>query len=91
MERQIAAMRSFANGLVGPKKGGGGFNAYSAGAKHYGGGRSFPTSGAVDKLGYAKRDNEARARRNALLRRMQQEQAGNFRSADVNRPMRPGS
>ena len=91
MNRQLASMRSFTNGLVGPKAGGGGFNPYAAGNKHYGGGRSFPNMGASDKQGYAKRDNEAAARRNALLRRMQQEQAGNYRSPDVNRPIRPGS
>jgi len=46
-----------------------GFNPYAAGKKHYGSGRSMPTTGAVDKLGYAERDSKAAARREALLRR----------------------
>ena len=90
MDRIRASLGSFAQGLTGPKAGGG-FNPYTAGTKHYGGGRNFPTSGSVNRAGYAQRDNEAQARRNALLRRMQQEQAGNPMAADVNRPMRPGS
>jgi hypothetical protein len=43
---------------------------YLVGNKIYGGGRSFPTMGPVDKLGYAERDANHRARRNALLRQM---------------------
>jgi hypothetical protein len=58
------------------------FNPYAAGNKVYGGGRSFPTSGAVDKLGYRERDLATRARRNALLRRLQAMQAGKYMSAD---------
>lgn len=46
-----------------------GFNPYAAGKKHYGTGRSMPTTGAVDKLGYSERDSKAAARRAALLRR----------------------
>ena len=54
-----------------PAKAGGGFNAYAAGAKHYGSGRSMPTVGKiVNKAGYKERDVKASARRNALLRRM---------------------
>lgn len=54
-----------------PAKAGGGFNAYAAGAKHYGSGRSMPTVGKiVNKAGYKERDVKAAARRNALLRRM---------------------
>jgi len=63
-----------------------GFNPYSAGIKHYGGGRNFPTSGTVNKQGYAERDNQARARRNAMLQRLQQEQAGNYMDPNVLRP-----
>lgn len=46
------------------------FNSYSAGNKVYGGGRSFPTMGPVDKMGYRERDLAVRSRRNALLRRI---------------------
>lgn len=54
-----------------------GFNPYAAGQKVYGGGRLFPTIGPVDKSGYRTRDRAARARRNALLRRMKAIQSGN--------------
>jgi hypothetical protein len=62
-----------------------GFNAYAAGIKRYGGGRDFPTMGRVDKTGYAERDLMAKARRNAMLKRLQAGQAGNFASANFNR------
>lgn len=58
------------------------FNPYAAGSKVYGSGRSFPTMGPVDKMGYRERDAKVRARRNALLRRLQAGQAGKFMSAD---------
>ena len=58
------------------------FNSYAAGKKVYGGGRSFPTMGAVDKLGYRERDLKTKARRNALLRRLKKGQAKNFMSQD---------
>lgn len=66
---------------------GGGFQPYAAGDKHYGGGRNFPTSGMVDRLGYAERDGMAKARRNAILRRLQSRQGGNNFSADAMRPI----
>lgn len=50
-----------------------GFNAYAAGNKTYGGGRNFPNMGPVSgdaKAGYAERDNKARARKAAIMRRM---------------------
>lgn len=54
-----------------PAQGGGGFNPYAAGKKHYGAGRPMPTTGKiVNKYGYAERDAKAKARREALLRRM---------------------
>lgn len=53
-----------------PPVGGAAVNNYAAGAPHYGAGRPMPTSGLVtDKVGYAKRDTLAAARRNALIRR----------------------
>jgi len=60
-------------------------NPYAVGDKIYGGGRSFPTMGPVDKMGYIERDNKAEARRNAVLRRMQALNAGKFASPDANR------
>lgn len=50
-------------------QGGAGFNPYAAGNKVYGSGRPAPTYGQVDKTGYAMRDGQAAARREALLRR----------------------
>lgn len=51
----------------GVAKAGGGFSSYAAGSKTYGGGRSMPTLGPVDPLGYRERDLKLKARRNALL------------------------
>ncbi len=56
---------------------------YAAGNKIYGGGRSFPTMGPVDRLGYAERDAAAKARRNAMLRRMQASNSGNYMQPDA--------
>jgi hypothetical protein len=50
---------------------GGGFNAYAAGNKQYGSGRSNPTMGPVDRTGYIDRQAALAARRNAILRRLQ--------------------
>jgi hypothetical protein len=55
---------------------------YLVGNKVYGGGRSFPTMGPVDKLGYRVRDAKLKARQNALLRQMKANAAGNYMSAD---------
>lgn len=57
-----------------------GFNAYAAGNKYYGGGRNFPNMGPVSGTGmggYAKRDNEGRARKDAIMRRMKGQMSGN--------------
>lgn len=59
-----------------------GFNKYAAGNKIYGGGRSMPTVGPVDPLGYKERDAKTKTRRNALLRRMKAEQKGQYNSSD---------
>ncbi len=61
------------------------FNPYSAGDKIYGGGRSFPTSGPVDKTGYRERDLTSQARRDAILRRLKATQSGNYASPDAMR------
>lgn len=55
---------------------------YLVGNKIYGGGRSFPTMGPVDKLGYVERDAKATARRSALLRQMKANAKGDYMSAD---------
>lgn len=57
-------------------------NPYSAGNKVYGGGRSFPTSGPVDRTGYVERDRVAAARRSAIVRRLKSDSKGNYASAD---------
>lgn len=57
------------------------FNSYAAGNKVYGAGRSNPTSGPVDKLGFRERDLAAKARRNAILRRLKARQGGKFMSS----------
>jgi hypothetical protein len=56
------------------------YNPYAAGKKVYGGGRSMPNIGAVSglgKMGYAERDNEAGARKRAILRRLKGQSSGN--------------
>jgi hypothetical protein len=57
------------------------FNPYAAGSKVYGMGRSNPTSGPVDPMGYKMRDRAAAARRNAVLRRLQAMQGGRYMSS----------
>lgn len=58
------------------------YTPYAAGNKVYGPeGRAHPTSGPVDSkgmIGYAKRDAEASARRNAVLARLQAAQKGQY-------------
>lgn len=59
------------------------YNPYAAGSKVYGPeGRANPTSGPVDKAGYRQRDMHARAKRQAMLSRMQAAQSGNYMSAN---------
>lgn len=56
-----------------------GFNAYSAGKKHYGGGRDSPNLGPTSSPeGYAERDRKA-----AVLRRMKALQKGKYMNPDV--------
>lgn len=55
-----------------------GFNNYAAGRKVYGGGRTAPNLGPVlNRLGYSQRDNNAEARKAAILRRMKGQSTGN--------------
>lgn len=58
------------------------FNPYAVGNKVYGAGRSFPTMGPVDKLGYRERDLKAKAYRNAVLRRLKASNKKSYASAD---------
>jgi hypothetical protein len=58
------------------------YNPYAVGDKVYGGGRSFPTAGKVDRQGYKERDAVAKARKDAILRRMKANDRGKFASAD---------
>lgn len=59
-----------------------GVSPYSVGNKVYGGGRSFPNVGPVDKLGYRERDAASKARRDAILRRMKSNMNAKYASAD---------
>lgn len=65
----------------GTAKAGGGFEPMAAGSKTYGGGRSMPTMGPVDPMGYAQRDRKTKARRNAMLAQIKAMQGQNHASA----------
>lgn len=70
-----------------------GFNAYAAGNKYYEGGRPFPNIGPVSgsgRLGYDKRDNEAQAKKNAVLRRLKGQMTGNPMNSNVTGSSFPG-
>jgi len=62
-----------------------GINPYAVGNKIYGGGRSFPNMGPVDKLGYRERDAKSKARRNAVLRRLKATSSAKYASPDAMR------
>jgi hypothetical protein len=74
-------------GYSGTAVAGGGFNPFAAGTKHYGGGRTMPTMGRVNPLGYKQRDAQAQARRNAILSRIKANQQGNYASPNANRSL----
>lgn len=67
---------------MGIDRAGGGFNPYAAGPKRYGiTGRANATSGPISPegmQGYDDRDMQARAKRTALLNRMQATQKGQY-------------
>lgn len=70
-----------------------GFNSYAAGNKYYGGGRNFPNMGPVSGIGmqgYARRDNEGKARKDAIMRRMKGQMSGNPSNANVAGSSFPG-
>ena len=78
-------MDSFGNKRVPNKPPGfSGFNSYAAGKKHYGAGRSMPNIGPVsNRQGYNERDNKAKARKGAILRRLQGQMSGNPMSRKI--------
>lgn len=59
---------------------GGGFEKYTAGNKHYGGGRLNPTMGPVDRTGYIERDAALKARRNAIYRQLKAKPTGTYKT-----------
>lgn len=60
--------------LSNTKVGGAGYNQFAAGKRSYGTGRPFPNMGKTkDMSGYQQRDQRAKARRDAVLKRMQKE------------------
>ena len=62
-----------------------GLNSYSAGKKTYGGGRPMPNIGHVSDLsGYAERDNEAKARKAAIQRRLGGQMSGDPNNMNYN-------
>lgn len=62
-----------------------GFNSYAGGKKVYGGGRPMPNIGPVSDLsGYAQRDNEARAKKAAIQRRLGGQMTGDPNNMNYN-------
>lgn len=57
-------------------------NPYAAGEKVYGLGRTMPTMGPVDPLGYRERDLATQTRRNALLRLLKANAKKNYMNSD---------
>lgn len=69
-----------------PPPGRGSFNPYAAGNKTYGGGRRMPNIGPVSgmgMMGYNQRDNEAQAKKSAILRRLKGQATGNPMNRNV--------
>lgn len=63
------------------------FNPFSAGNKVYGMGRNAPNVGPVaNREGYDERDRMARAKRNAMLRRLKAGQRGRYMSSEWLQP-----
>lgn len=61
------------------------FNPYLAGKTVYGNGTHHPTSGPVSasgQVGYAKRDQRMKVKRNALLAYQKAQQAGKYAGAN---------
>lgn len=65
------------------------FNPYGAGKKVYGNGSFTPNLGPTRSPdGYRTRDLQAKARRDAMLKRLKAEQRGKYFSQDSLRPRR---
>lgn len=63
-----------------------GFNSYAAGSKRYGGGRSMPNIGPVSgsgQAGYNERENKAKARKAAILKRLKGQMSGSPMSPNI--------
>lgn len=77
MAKQTSLLNIFGNPRVpNPPPG----MSYAAGGKRYGAGRSMPNIGntsAQGMLGYAQRDNQAKARKDAIMRRLRAQSTGN--------------
>lgn len=78
----------FGNGRVpNPPPGGPtGFQKYGVGNKSYGGGRPMPNIGPVGGqglMGYANRDQQAKARKDAIMRRLKAQQSGNVMNSNI--------
>lgn len=63
------------------------YSPYAGGNKVYGVGSPAPNIGPSDPSGYQIRDQKATYMRNALLQRMQSQQAGNYASPQAQRPI----
>lgn len=65
------------------------FNPFGAGQKVYGGGRYAPNVGPTSSPdGYRTRDMVAKARRQAMLKRLKANQRGRYMSEESLRPQR---
>ena len=64
------------------------FQPYAAGRKVYGMGRPGPNRKGtrLPKLGYARRDRKAKAKRDAMLRKLKAQQKNRYMSADYLNP-----
>ncbi len=61
------------------------FNSFAAGAKVYGANRLNPTSGAVDKTGYADRDRKRKVKLNALQAKVKAGVQGKYANSQYGR------
>lgn len=69
-------------GMRDPSLGTYGMNPFAAGRKQYGGGTTYsPTMGQVDRSGYKDREMRNKAKRDAMLKYLQDRQSGSMASA----------
>lgn len=81
-------MQNISRYSLGTSPAGGGYDPLAAGTKYYGGGRSFPTSGPVDPMGYIERDAAHARQRQALLNRLQANLRGDKFAVDGSQGVR---